>query len=364
MLPKYHTLQGHDVTVIASLVSFDSKGQPCLLENESVRTTKEGYKVIRVDYKKPFYKLNKFIRRYNNTYKLLNEEKPDIIFMHDFSFMDVTQVIRYVKENKNVKVFSDCHTDYINSAQTWVSKNIFHHLIWRHYGKILSKYTEKFYGVTPLRCDFLRDAYKIDPEKIELLVMGVDDELLESKDRVKIRKEYSERLKIDSDDFIIVTGGKIDIKKNIHLVMEAVDKLKNKKIKLVVFGTIAPEMKDFFDKILLNDCIIFVGWQNADTILDYFLLADLIVFPGTHSVLWEQAVGVGTPSLFKYWEGMTHVDMGGNCEFLYKDSSDEIKDVIEKIVTEENRYERMKSVAMTEGLKQFSYSEIAKKAIT
>ena len=58
MLPKYHVLQGHDVSVIASMVSFDTNGKPCFLKEESVKTTKEGYKVIRVDYKKPFYKFN------------------------------------------------------------------------------------------------------------------------------------------------------------------------------------------------------------------------------------------------------------------------------------------------------------------
>ena len=364
MLPKYHVLQGHDVTVIASLVSFNTKGQLYQLPEESVKTVKEGYKVIRVDYLKPFYKLNRFIRRYNNTYKLLEAEKPDLIFLHDFSFMDITEVIKYVKKNNSVKVFADCHTDYINSAQTWISKNIFHHFIWRYYGKVLSKYATKFYGVTPLRCDFLRDAYKIDAKKIELLVMGVDDELLEKKNRNLIKRDYAIELGVDATDFIIVTGGKIDQKKNIHLVLEAVINLNRDKVKLIVFGTVAPEMKQIIDEYLLNDNIIFVGWQNADTILDYFIFADLIVFPGTHSVLWEQAVGVGTPSLFKYWEGMTHVDLGGNCEFLYKDSSEEIEMVINNILTEENKYENMKKVAMDKGLKQFSYSEIAKRAIT
>jgi len=364
MLPKYHVFQGHEVTVIASLVSFDNEGKLCLLDKESVKNTKEGYKVIRVDYKKRFYKLNSFVRRYNNIYKLLVIEKPDIIFIHDFSFLDITEVIRYVKMNPNVKVFSDCHTDYINSAQSWISKNIFHHFIWRYYGKILSKYTTKFYGVTPLRCDFLKDAYKIDSSKIDLLVMGVDDEIVKKKDRDLIKKEYSEKLSISSEDFIIVTGGKIDFRKNIHLVLEAVIKLNLKNVKLIVFGVIAPEMQIEFEKLLLHDCIIFIGWQNTDAILDYFLLADLIVFPGTHSVLWEQAVGCGTPTVFKFWKGMEHVDVGGNCEFLHNDSSDEIKEVLSKILTTENKYENMKTVAMTEGLRQFSYSEIARKAIT
>ena len=101
MLPKYHVMQGHDVTVIASLVSFDANGKTCLLDTESTKTTKEGYKVIRVDYKKPFYKFNKFVRFYNGIYNLLEKEKPDLIFIHCFSFMDIGKIIKYANSLKS-----------------------------------------------------------------------------------------------------------------------------------------------------------------------------------------------------------------------------------------------------------------------
>ncbi|WP_432673087.1 glycosyltransferase family 4 protein [Flavobacterium sp. SM2513] len=363
MLPKYHVIQGHDVAVIASLVSFDTNGKPCFLEGESTKICKDGYKVIRIDYKNPFYKLNKFIRSYNNTYKVLEKEKPDLIFMHDFSFMDITKVIKYLKKNKEVKVFVDCHTDYINSAQTWISKNIFHHLIWRYYGRKLAPYVTKFYGVTPLRCDFLKNAYNIDDEKIELLVMGVDDELLNIKDKNILKEHYNKKFNLNENDFIIVTGGKIDEKKNIHLVMQSIINLDKRNIKLIVFGTVAPEMQHLFDNLMLNDSIIYAGWLNSETILDYFIIADLVVFPGTHSVLWEQAVGVGTPCVFKYWEGMTHIDVGGNCDFLCHDTAEEITEVLKKIINDDGKYESMRKIAVEKGLKKFAYSEIARTAI-
>lgn len=363
MLPKYHVIQGHEVTVIASLVSFDSNGRSCLLKKESVHQTKEGYKVIRVDYKKVFYKLNKFIRRYNDISILLENEKPDLIFIHDFSFIDIYKVIRYVSKNKNIVVYVDCHTDYINSAKTWVSKNLFHHFIWRHYAKLLTPFVKMYYGVTPLRCDFLRDAYKIPEKKIQLLVMGVDDEMLKKKDQFLIKQKNRDSLKLKSTDFVILTGGKIDMDKNIHLVMQAVNNIKNQNVKLVVFGTVDPKMKEYFEELLKSDKIIFVGWLNSEAIMDLFLSSDLIVFPGTHSVMWEQAVGAGVPCVFKYWEGMTHVDVGGNCEFLYQDSEQEILEVLNKIIDDIERYDMMKSIAADKGLNDFSYSEIAYKAI-
>ena len=133
MLPKYHVLQGHEVTVIASLVSIDTNGKPCLLGSESTRFTEDGYKVIRVDYHRPFYLFNKFVRCYKKIYLLLENEKPDILFLHDFAFLDIVKIIRYVKKNKSVKLYIDCHTDFINSGQTWISRNLFHKIIWRYF---------------------------------------------------------------------------------------------------------------------------------------------------------------------------------------------------------------------------------------
>lgn len=92
-----------------------------------------------------------------------------------------------------------------------------------------------------------------------------------------------------------------------------------------MFGTIAPEILDYINGLLKSPNVIFVGWLSADQILDYFIMADLIVFPGTHSVLWEQAVGTGTPTIYKYWDEMTHMDIGGNCMFLKEDSAEEIE---------------------------------------
>lgn len=364
LLPKYHVLQGHIVTVIASLVSIDEKGKPCLLSAESTRITREGYKVIRIDYNKYFYKLNKYIRRYNGIYSLLEEEKPDLIFLHDFSFMDIGKIIKYVKLNRNVKLFADCHTDYINSGQSWISRNLFHKIVWRYYAKKMSPFVSKFYGTTPLRSDFLKDVYGISPGKIELLLMGVDDELLKNKNRENIKETFLNEFKFNYTDFIIVTGGKIDELKNIHLLMEAVNNIGRKDIKLVIFGTVAPEIYPLFKNLLISESIYFIGWQNSDKILDFLIFADLIVFPGTHSVLWEQAVGVGVPCLFKYWKGMTHVDVGGNCEFLYEDKTEEIEIKLLSIITNLNHYRLMKKNALEKGLRDFSYSNIAAKAIS
>lgn len=70
---------------------------------------------------------------------------------------------------------------------------------------------------------------------------------------------------------MIVTGGKIDKIKNIHLLAKAVSQINNPHVKILMFGSIVDELKHDIDS-LLSDRIIYIGWINSDTVYEYFLL--------------------------------------------------------------------------------------------
>ena len=112
-----------------------------------------------------------------------------------------------------------------------------------------------------------------------------------------------------------------------------------------------------------NSDLLFLGWQDTKSIYEILLSSDLGCFPGTHSVLWEQSAGVGLPCIFKKWEGIEHIDLGGNCVLMEKVDPQSLKKEIEMIYNNPKLYSKMKSVSEEQGIKNFSYSEIAKKAI-
>ena len=362
ILPRYHKIMGYDVTIIASLVSFDKNGRYILLPHEDQYCTIDGCKVLRVNYNSFFYKFNKLLRRYNSLYSLLMNERPDIIFIHGVQFLDITKVLRYKRHFPLVKLYCDNHADWINSATNFISKNILHKIVWKYCAKKLEPHVECFYGVTPLRCEFLSKMYKLPADRIRLLPMGVDDLAIPWGDRDEINLSIRSSLSISVDDFLIVTGGKIDEKKSIHMLIKAVKKLSYENIHLIIFGTIATSFKKDMEQLLHLPNVYFVGWKNSEQVMKYLLSADLAIFPGTHSVLWEQAVGLGLPSVFKYWNGMTHVDGGGNCSFLKSDNVDEIADVIEQIYLFPKAFQQMKNSALAFSA-NFHYSNIAKKSI-
>lgn len=357
MLTKYHVKMGHEVTVIASLVSFNKEGKSCLLPSPSVRLDDNGYKVIRLAYKRPL-KLNRTLRRYENFYDTLAAEKPDVIFTHGVAMAEVNTLVRYLRENPHVKLYGDHHGDYINSATNFWSKHVLHKIIWRHYVKKLEPYLTKCYGVTPMRCRFLKEMYRLNPNIIEFLPMGVDDEAI-PENRALVRDSIRKELGVPEDAFLIMTGGKIDQRKNTHVLLEAIKRIDNPNLHLVICGVLAPEME--YLKEQFDSRIHYLGWCNAQRVMDCMVAADMVCFPGTHSTLWEQAVGVGLPAVLKRWNEMTHMDINGNCVFVEGENIDELQLVIENMLSKDF-YDQQKSKAEIAAT-SFLYSDIAKKAI-
>lgn len=364
LLPKYHKSLGFEVSVIAGLASFDQNGKPILLKEASEYINEHELPVKRLQIKSrhPFCQKLKW---YCGIYEALISANPDIIFIHGCQFIGIGQVIKYLKKHPETKVFVDNHADFSNSAKNWFSKNVLHKVLWRICAQRIKPYTEKFYGVLPARVDFLVNVYRLPKEKCELLVMGADDEKVEKAFSCGAREKIRNLYGIKDDDFLVMTGGKIDLfKTQTLLLMEAVKKLSPSKVKLIVFGSVVPELQDKINKLCDEEFIQYIGWVDASKSCEYFSAADLVVFPGRHSVFWEEVAGMGIPLVCKEWQGTTHVDMGGNVEFLHNDSIEEIHDVIKHIALDENKYASMKKVAEVQGKKTFLYSQIAKQSIS
>ena len=67
---------------------------------------------------------------------------------------------------------------------------------------------------------------------------GADDEKVEEANNDFVRKEIRNKYNIKSDDFLIITGGKIDnAKRQTLLLMKAVKEMKQNNVKLLVFGS-------------------------------------------------------------------------------------------------------------------------------
>lgn len=364
LLPKYQKKNGNEVAVITSQWVWNNSGK-MVKTNCTDYYNEYGTHTIRLSIKGDKPLTTKF-KRFVDFYDAIEKENPDILFVHCFQFLDIKKIIKYVKGHPHVRIYVDNHCDFSNSATTWISKNILHKIIWKHMAKKLNPYVKKFYGVIPARVDFLVNMYGLPKNKVELLELGADDEKVEealNKNQIaNIREKYG----ISPTDFLIMTGGKIDIaKRQTLLLMSAVKKLSHKyPVKLIVFGSVVDELKKQVESLSDGNIVNFIGWIQSDDSYKYFASADLVVFPGRHSVFWEQVVGLGIPMIVKYWAGTTHIQVNGNVEFLQEDSEDEIICAIDKLLNNDFAlYKKMLESAKGDAKKRFSYKDIARRSV-
>lgn len=357
LLAKYHKKIGYDVEIIASRYCYD-KGK-VIEDTVNEFVNEDNILVKRLDWKYH----NKICRKlgiYKNLYEVLNISSPDILFIHGVQYLDILTIKKFLKNNRDIITYIDNHADYSNSATNIISKYLLHKMIWRYCAKKINQYVKRWYGVLPARCDFLNELYKIPKNKIELLVMGGDDDkILNSMDKNYIKK-LKTKYGIKNKDLLLVTGGKIDKWKTDTLIlMDAVNELDS--VFLLIFGSVDKEISQTF-KAKLSDKVKYIGWINSDESYKIFSSADLVVFPGRHSVYWEQVISQGKPLLVKYYKGYSHIDIGGNVEYLNTVNKYEIKKrIVDLMFTE--KYYRLREAANSKKKENFYYSTIAKKSI-
>ncbi|MCH5278296.1 MAG: glycosyltransferase [Christensenellaceae bacterium] len=344
------------MTLIVPNLRWNCEGKKEIIQEEKY-TNQDGVRIIRLKEKKniPERKLKWF----PDLYPVIAESKPDILFIHGCQFLNIHTIISYLKKN-NTTAYLDNHADYNNSAKSFLSKKILHGVLWKFGVKRISPYIRKFYGVTPSRVDFLIDEYKLQKRKVELLVMGADDETIEEVIREDSKNELSKKYGISTNDFVIVAGGKIDRNRKEYLnIIQAVKELNRPNLKLFLFGSISEEVKDVYLSALNSSDCAYVKWLNKKQIYEFIYFADLAIFPCLHSVMWEETAGIGTPAIYRELSGFDHLDYKGNCYFIENGNVAEIQKAIEYCM---NNSKQMKKAALG-AAHHFLYSEIAKRAI-
>lgn len=359
LLPKFQAKLGHEVVLIITTMMHDDGKLKSVGVSDTI--SEDGFRVIRLpQIKSKLPRLSDALAKLD-VYGLLVELKPDFVFFHGLVSPTIFQVVKY-KKRKNPKciIVQDNHLDYNIGfdPSASINKRVLG-LIYRLMHRRTDKYIDRVYGVTPWRKEFAERVMGVSSSKTDVLVMGADDDLISFNNKDEIRRNLRAKHGIEDDTFFIVSGAKIDRKKQIHILMAAVNGMD--KVKLLIFGNVMDDVRKELEQ-QLSEQVIWVGWIDARETYMYFQAADLVFFPGQHSVLWEQACACKVPCVFAKWDGMNHVDVGGNADLVTPITKESIrKKILELKFT--TRYREMKAIAESAATDIFLYSNIAKKSL-
>lgn len=358
LLPKYQAKLGHEVYLIVPTEAFC--GTEIQQTEEERYISPDGFFVIRKSPKRlPIYKVGEALR-YIEVYDELLRIEPDMIFYHGMVSYTIVQAVKYKKRHPACIIVQDNHLDYNIGFRTDTLRKKLLSAIYTALYRYTDRYIDKVYGVTPWRKQYAEEVFGVPKSKTDVLIMGADDEKINFRDRLKTRAALRCTYGFGDTDFVIVSGGKIDEKKKILPLMDAVNSI-GENVYLLIFGSPTEEIKTAYRE-RLSEYVRDIGWINADTCYEYFFMADLAFFPGQHSVLWEQACASKVPCVFRLWDGMEHVNNGGNADFIRDASVEAITEKIRELRFTD-KYARMKSVAESDRTDIYLYSNIAKKSL-
>ena len=353
LLPRYQAKLGHEVVVVTSdrRPYYVGDTNPRIIGTGTFDDN--GIRVERLPIKWEFR--NRFVV-FENLMNVLEREKPDYIFHHGLTMPSLIIASKHKKSYPNTFLAADNHADLNISARSILWRNFYYRGFWRSkLGSVLDN-IDIIFGVTPARCYFPVHLLGVPLEKVRLLPIGADTDEAKKIDlnREVIRDEFN----IPKEDFVIVSGGKLNSKKRIDRLIDAFRKIEYQNVKLVLFGSLTSELKE---KVSKCNKIIFVGWLNRQDTLKVLYSSDLAIWPGIHTTLVEDAIAVGTPILLRY-HGSTSHHIRGNGLYLFRGDVLEIYQFLKMFCNNKEILEKMRINALKQK-EILSYDQIAKESI-
>ena len=325
LLPLYQVDAGHDVVVAADWEHLPA-GQRKSIEEKGDRYPDDGV----------------MVRRFHTSLctsdsalccqglmKILEEESPDLVFHHGIHFPTLLVASRYRRRHPDSVLMADSHADPFNVSRNRIWRKFYSEGLLRLLVRKTRKQVDRYYGVTPLRCEFLETEFRVPKEKIALLPLAGDSRFLQEipENIAEIRATYS----IPDRAFLLVTGGRMGRSKGTDRVIDAWQRLRERfpDMELLLFGSLEPGFQ-------VPEGVHLLGWCDRVTTCAVLKMADVAVWPLFHTTLVEDALVYGTPVIVKDSGNVSHHKAAGVCVTLETGDTGEIVDAVRTILEEKS----------------------------
>ena len=335
LLPVYQTKNGDSVTVLTENEHLQKKHSGKFVEEIIKKGDEYEIEGVRIVKFKCYLNTVNTSLYCSGLYNKLKNEEPDMIIHHGVVGCTLLVVARYKRKHPGVKLYVDNHTDWINNSKNHLWHLLYEKLYLSMVVKFVGKAVNLYLGVSPLRCSYLHQTYKIPDSRIGFLPLGCDiimaDSIKETK--AELRSQYQ----IPQEDYVIISGGKMDRSKGTLTLIQACKNLyeRGKNIHLLLFGTADNEVKKAADN---SKVITLIGWCNRENTFKMLKMADVACWPLLHTTLIEDSVASGLPLVVKSSGNVSHFEYVKNGVFLDTGDLQEVTSALLEVLDNHEKY--------------------------
>lgn len=216
--------------------------------------------------------------------------EPDVIFYNCPQIWNVNELREIRSRLPKCVIVWDFSTWYGNSGSNWISLNLLHKGIYRHWLKKNEKYVSKIYYTADDPHTFIREVYQLDESKMRL--NDLPSEVLSDEELYKKRDDFRKKESIEDDAIVFVHTGKMGKKKKTIELLKCFNKLSSGyNTYLYIIGSLEEEIKEeALELIHANEKIRYVGFKKADEMMDIISGCDIYLQPGSTSQTFQEAV--------------------------------------------------------------------------
>ena len=323
-MPNIELLQemGYEVHVACNF----EKGSTCTeerIQKLKKRLREINVRYFQIDFSRSILKVNEILKSYRQVKTLLVKEHYDFIHCHS----PIGGVIGRIAGHKtHTKVIYTAHGFHFYKGaplQNW--------LLYYPVEKWLSRYTDVL--ITINKEDYQRAKKKFHAKETKYIPgVGIDVEKIQAVqvDRAKKRAE----LGIGEGDFLMLSVGELSKRKNHQIVIEALAKLKDKKIKYIICGQgpLKDKLEQLAEKLGVKDQLFLLGFRTD--VIEICKSSDLFVFPSLQEglpVALMEAMACGLPCVASRIRG--NIDLIGDQECLFMPNNlKEIKEAVKYVI--------------------------------
>ena len=315
----------------------------------------KGISFYQIDFTRSAWKISRHFRAYKQLKKLIQKESYEMIHCHTPVAAAIARIAAHQTGKKVIYTAHGFHFFQGAPLKNW--------MLYYPVEKFLSRWTDCL--ITINKEDYKRAKKKFYAKRTEYVPgVGVDtqkfsipDENLEIKEWKKsmiadsslvqdyekvnyllqecnkeesnyrtIRQEKRKELGFKEDDFVIVSVGELNANKNHRVIIEAVKRLNDKKLKYIIcgIGELKEELEEFIKKEKLEEQVFLLGYR--EDIREILWAGDLFAFPSKReglSVALMEAMASGIPCIASDIRG--NRDLFGKEEKKYLVTADNLE---------------------------------------